>query len=412
MPALCRTLGCFCLALFGCAFLAGCHPVDRLRPAMPDVQPGFLLANWSALEGWNEDPVHDALPAFLRTCAAWDQLPDDIPLGGFGAVYGTAKDWRDACSRARALDTAAPEAVRQFFEDAFRPVAVRAGQAPEGLFTGYYEPELTGSLTQTARFNTPLFRRPLDLVHVELGDFREDLKGRRIAGRVVDGFLKPFHSRAEIEAGGLPEKELALVWVDDPVDAFFLHIQGSGRVVLPDGSVMRVGYDGQNGHPYTAIGRVLVDRGALTLEQASLRGIKNWLAQNPGEASAVMAANASYIFFKELTIPDPDLGPLGSLGVPLSPGRSLALDPTVHAMGVPVWLDAAAPGPREGEPDQQLRRLVIAQDTGGAISGPIRGDFFWGFGEDAGDRAGRMRHRGRMFVLIPVELAQRLEAQI
>lgn len=410
MPIARRLAGAIGMTLFGgiliAALVLALHWRYQSRPAMTRVAPRFLPVDWTELNGWREDSVHEALPAFLRSCVEWDKLPADAPLGGETAFYGTAGDWRNLCTRARNLENGTPEKIRRFFEQSFVPFAVHAGEEEEGLFTGYYEPELRGSRVRSAEFPIPLLQRPPDLVHVELGEFREDLKGRRIAGRVVDGRLKPFESRAEIDAGKLPFEELALVWVDDPVDAFFLHIQGSGRIVLRDGSVIRVGYDGQNGHPYTAIGRVLVERGAMTVEEASLRTIREWLAENPKEAADVMAHNASYVFFKEVDIADPGHGPLGSQGVPLTAHRSLAVDATVHAMGVPIWLDTSAPGEREGDADRSVRRLMIAQDTGGAIRGPVRGDYFWGFGDEAGEIAGRMRHRGRMFVLIPAALAQ------
>jgi membrane-bound lytic murein transglycosylase A len=408
MSAARRTLFAVCVILSGFVLLAALvialHLTPGSRLPMPRAEARFSPVDWSELEGWNGDAVHEALPAFLRSCDVWNSLPDDSPLGGEGILYGTAGDWREVCARARALDSAPSEDIRLFFERSFRPYAVSSGNEAEGLFTGYYEPELQGSLTEGAEFGTPLYKRPPDLVHVELGDFRDDLKGRRIAGRVVDGRLKPFESRAEIDGGALPADH-ALAWVD-PVDAFFLHIQGSGRVVLRDGSVMRVGYDGQNGHPYTAIARILVQQGVMTVEEASMARLKDWLRANPNEAPGVMAANASYVFFKEVEISDPGLGPLGSQGVPLTAHRSLAVDATVHAMGALVWLDASIPGLREGEADRTVRQLMVAQDTGGAIRGPVRGDYFWGFGEEAGNIAGRMRHRGRMYVLVPAALAR------
>ena len=334
-------------------------------------------ALFADLPGWAEDDLSAALSAFLRSCRrmkspaceAATRLPARIPAGG----------------------------ARAFFEASFQPFAVSAGNNPEGLFTGYYEPLLQGSRKRTDRFRVPLYIRPPDLVMVDLGDFREELKGQRIAGRVEEGALVPYPDRKAIAEGALSGRDLELVWVDDPVDAFFLQIQGSGRVRLDDGSEMRVGYAAQNGHPYFAIGKDLVERGAMSREEVSMQSIRRWLEQNPDLADDVMARNASYVFFEELK----GEGPLGAQGVPLTPGRSLAVDLKHWSLGVPVWLDTRAPSPRETEPDRPLRRLMIAQDTGGAIRGVVRGDVFWGHGEQAAAIAGRMKHPGRMWVLLP-----------
>ncbi len=232
---------------------------------------------------------------------------------------------------------------------------------------------------------------------MDLGDFRENLRGERIAGRVVDGRLKPMEDRAAISSGALRGRNLELVWVDDPVDAFFLHIQGSGRVVMDDGSVKRVGFDGQNGHPYVAVGRELIARGAMAREQVSMQSIRAWLKANPGEAQALMNANPSYVFFRPLG----GEGPEGAQGVVLTPGRSLAVDRNFVPYGVPVWLDAEDPL----DPAARVSRLMVAQDTGGAIRGPVRGDVFWGHGADAEERAGRMRSRGTYWLLLPRTVA-------
>jgi membrane-bound lytic murein transglycosylase A len=285
------------------------------------------------------------------------------------------------------------------------------GVEREGLFTGYYEPELRGSRRRHGPYQTPLYREPGDLIQVDLGAFREDLEGRRIAGRIVGGRLEPYHDRRSIDRGALAGRDLELVWVDDPVDAFFLQVQGSGRIVLEDGTVLRVGYDAQNGHPYTAIGRELVERGEMPLEEVSLQSIRRWLEAHPEEAPDLMATNASYVFFRMLG----GAGPLGSLGVPLTPGRSVAVDPRFLPLGAPVWLagsmpalpDEVASGPST-EPTEPigslpLRRLLVAQDTGGAIRGPVRGDVFWGAGERAEAVAGRMKHPGRLWLLLPTD---------
>ena len=373
------------------------RPVFVPIPVPPPPEKLVLRAvDFAALPGWRDDSHHGAAVALRRSCAALGKLPDERPIGPDG-LAGAAADWRDICAAAQAVTS---DAARDFFETWFRPFSVANNDDDEGLFTGYYEASLDGAREPGNGYATPLLARPDDLVMVGLGAFRDDLKGRRVAGRVVDGRLRPYPSRAEIEAGALAGRGLELVWVDDPVDAFFLHIQGSGRVALADGGELRLGYAGQNGHPYTAIGRDLIAAGALTRETVSMQSIRAWLAANPSRAQDMMDRNASYIFFRELS----GDGPVGAQGVALTPGRSLAVDRKFMPLSVPVWLDTVAPAADGGE--RVLRRLLIAQDTGGAIRGPVRGDVFWGHGDAAAETAGRMKSRGRYFVLLPRAVAE------
>lgn len=364
----------------------------------PPPRLALIPVAFEDLSGWADDDHAAAAAALRRSCERWQRLPDDRPVGRNG-IAGTVGDWRPICAAALALppDVAAP--ARAFFEARFRPYAVSVGGDAEGLFTGYYEAALRGRREPGDAFATPLLAKPDDLVMVDLGRFRDDLAGERIAGRVVDGRLFPYATRADIDAGALAGRDLELVWVDDPVDAFFLHIQGSGRVALPDGGDLRVGYAGHNGHPYFAIGRELIRRGAMTRETVSMQSIRQWLADNPDEAEAVMQLNPSFIFFRPL---DTD-GPLGAQGVVLTPGRSLAVDRRHVPLGLPVWLDASAPS-ADGGDDQPLRRLMVAQDTGGAIRGPVRGDVYWGGDAAAAEIAGRMKHPGRWYLLLPRSL--------
>lgn len=239
----------------------------------------------------------------------------------------------------------------------------------------------------------PLLQRPADLVAVELGGFRDSLKGERIAGRIDGNRLVPYETRAEIDAGALGDRARPLVWVDDPIDAFFLHIQGSGKVALDDGSAIRVGYAGQNGHVYFAIGRELIRREVLTRETVSLQTIRAWMEANPAEAEPLMHLNPSYIFFRELDRG----GPVGAQNVILTPQASLAIDRSLLPLGAPMWVDVQDPL----APETRWRRLMIAQDTGGAIRGPVRGDVFWGAGAEAEARAGVMKSRGRYWLLLP-----------
>ncbi|MGH6969596.1 MAG: murein transglycosylase A, partial [Stellaceae bacterium] len=305
-------------------------------------------------------------------------------------VAGLAGDWRQPCAAAAALNRPSDEAVRQFLESEFTPFAASDNGKIDALFTGYYDPELAGARRQSARFDVPILARPPDLVSVSLGAFRPAWRGERIAGRVVDGRLVPYWTRAEIEAGALDRFHLALFYVADPIELFFLQIQGSGRVRLPDGSTVEIGYDGENGRAYVTLGRLLVERGAMTLDQVSLQSIEAWLHAHPAEAKALMDENPSYVFFRALA----GAAPLGAQGVALTPEHSLAVDPRFVPLGVPLWLDMA-------QGATVTRLLAVAQDTGAAIKGPLRGDLFWGAGGAAAVQAGPMRAVGRLFLLLP-----------
>ncbi|MDW8443238.1 MAG: murein transglycosylase A [Acetobacteraceae bacterium] len=383
--------------------VGGCIGVPVPVPEPPPARLGLQPARFADLPGWSEDRHAEALPALAETCARLRALPPDRPMGGGEAASaraGRVGDWLPLCAEAARLPNGDHAAARSFFERNFRPWLAQnvTPQPPDpfGLFTGYFEPELTGSRIRRSPSQVPLLRRPPDLVAVDLGDFAPDLAGRRTAGRVVEGRLVPYPSREEIEQGLLDGRRLELVWLDDPIEAFFLHVQGAGRVRLAEGGLMRVGFAGQNGHPYVPIGRILVERGAMTLEQVSMQSIKAWLRANPAEARAVMRRNPSYVFFREVRGLDPNEGPPGTFGAPLTPGRSIAVDPQHIPLGIPIWLSTRHPG--HGGP---LRRVVLAQDTGGAIRGPVRGDLFWGWGEQAADAAGRMNERGTWWLLLP-----------
>jgi membrane-bound lytic murein transglycosylase A len=287
------------------------------------------------------------------------------------------------------------DGARAFFEARFEPRLQRAGWfRSTGLVTGYYEPLLHGNWTRTDRYRYPLYRLPEDLVSVELGALYPELKNKRVRGRLTGRRVVPYFSRTEIDSIRSPLAGNELLWVDDPVALFFLQIQGSGRVRLPSGEMLSVGYADQNGYAYTAIGRTVAERAGLKLEDIDLPTIRAWLADHPEDAQAVMNANASYVFFalRDSSLP----GPLGALGVPLLPERAVAVDPAYVPLGVPVWLDTNLPGE-----EKPYRQLVFAQDTGGAIKGPVRADLFFGYGANAEAYAGRMRSPGTLYVLLP-----------
>ena len=368
-------------------------------PPLPPVERLTLTAaRLAELPGWAEDRVAEAMPALRRSCARLLRLPADRAMGRDG-IAGTAADWQPPCRDLMALGEADEARARAFLERWFTPFRVADGDDADGVFTGYYEAELRGARRPGGRYRVPLYRRPPSLISVELGLFRPDLEGRRIAGKVVGGRLRPFDGRAGIEAGALAGRGLELLWVDDPVDAFFLHVQGSGRVKMADGSVVRVGFDGSNDLPFLAIGRSLIEAGLLDAKRVSMQSIRDWLRANPEPGREIMARNARFIFFRELA----GDGPVGAQGVALTPGRSLAVDRAYLPLGAPIWLDTHWPG----DPARPLRRLLVAQDTGAAIKGPVRGDLFWGFGEAALAQAGRMKALGRYYLFLPRAAAAR-----
>lgn len=310
------------------------------------------VLDFADLDGWAEDDHAAALQAFRITCEALSDA-DWAPLCALGQDAGRT----DA-------------AARQFFELFFRPVLVGT---PPALFTGYYEPELRGSLTRSPRYAWPLYRKPPELSEGQL-----------------------WHPRSVIEGGILRGRGLELVWLDDPVEAYFLQVQGSGRVRLPDGRVMRVAYAGKNGHPYRSIGQELIRRGA-TMADVSAQDIKAWVRANPAAGRDLLNTNPSFVFFRQLDDLPADRGPIGAMGRSITPLRSVAIDPQFTPLGAPVWIE------KDGR--EPLRRLMIAQDTGGAIKGPQRADIFYGTGFDAGETAGRVKDGGRMIMLLPIDRA-------
>jgi len=362
----------------------------------------LVPAAFADLPGWDADDFTDAGIALGRSCAHLDDLPEDRELGGAGYA-GTVADWRSFCAALAAIDAADGNALRPLLQQWLTPLLVIDGTQETGLFTGYYEASLNGSRRRHGAFQIPILGLPPDLISVDLGAFRAEFRGRRIAGRVADGRLLPYADRAAIETGALAEQGLEIAWVDDPVDAFFLHIQGSGRIALDDGGDMRVGYAAQNGHAYRAIGRDLVDSGAIARPDISMQSIRRWMAAHPDAARALMRRNASYVFFRELA----GGGPIGAGGSVLTPARSLAVDRKWHALDVPAWFAGQVPDDNgdAASPARQMARLMITQDTGGAITGIIRGDVFWGHGPRAASIAGRMQGRGRLWLLLPIPLA-------
>lgn len=369
-----------------CPACPPCTPAGTVEPpAQPPAKP-LQPAAWDDLPGWGDDDLRAAWPAFLQSCRGLAGKPQ-------------AAAWKRVCELGKNIDSSRTAAVRRFFEDNFQPYAVVAADGKaNGLITGYYEPLLRGSRERSATYANPVLGVPDDLLTIDLGELYPELRHMRLRGRLQGNKVVPYLSRAEITAQQEKGRQPPLLWVDDAVELFFLQVQGSGRVKLPNGGMVRLAYADQNGHPYQSIGRLLVERGELKLEEASMQGIQAWGRANPNRLADLLNANPSYVFFREL--PNSGDGPAGSLGVPLTAERSLAVDPRTIPLGAPVFLATTRPNSV-----QPLSRLMLAQDTGGAIKGAVRADFFWGFGKAAGDNAGRMRQSGRLWVLLPPEAA-------
>lgn len=372
--------------------LVGCHTAPLRAPQGVPAEPlppllRYQAVDWQALPAFAADDLTQAWPALLASCRA-PRMP---------------AAWSDFCRAAPQVEPRDAVAQRGLLMARLRPYRVvtvtqdaRRDTRDTGLITGYYEPVLKGSRKRGGIYQTPLYAVPDDLVSIELGDQYPALKGERIRGRLQGKRVTPYPDREQLADG----KTLAgreIVWVDSAIDAFFLQIQGSGRVQLEDGSTLRLAYADVNGRPYRAIGRYLVERGELTADQATAPALRQWLAEHPERQSEVFNTNPSVVFFREEKLGDPAVGPRGSLAVPLTAGRSLAVDPRVLPLGAPFFLSTTHPV--TGEP---MQRLMLAQDTGGAIRGALRADFFWGLGAAAGEAAGRMRQEGALWLLWPL----------
>ena len=351
-------------------------PMAKPPPSGPETAQYQEVA-FDTLPGWSQAALAPSLRTFLTGCG---RPPTPLLI---------------ACELAALVPPGDEAAARKFFESEFTAYALRSSSSGEtGLLTGYYEPVIDGARARDADHRFPVYGVPDDLIVVDLGAVSSEVRGLRLRGRLDGRRLVPYYSRAEIESRDVPAPILA--WTRDPVELFFLQIQGSGQIRLLDGGRMRIGYADQNGHPFRSLGRYLVDRGEMTLDQASMQNIKAWAEQNPHKLRDALNANPSYVFFRELKELKVEEGPIGALGVPLTAGYSLAVDRRFVPLGAPVYLATNYPLSEE-----RLERLMAAQDTGGAIRGVVRGDFFWGSGSDAGAQAGRMRNQTRMWLLWP-----------
>jgi len=361
-------------------------PVAETKPTEKPTEPVKIAdysllkpAKWEDIDGLLEDDLSAAWPAWQQSCNTLINKPQ----------------WQATCAAAKTMHKPNNAAVIAYLTNYFDVYATtNADGTDSGLITGYYEPLLKGSRKKSAQNLYPLYRQPKDLVTVELGDVYPELKYKRVRGKLVGNKLLPYSTRAEIEANPSPLAGSEFLWINDIIDVFFLQVQGSGLVQLDNGQEVHVGYADQNGHPYNSIGRILVDRGELTLDQASMQGIKNWARTHMDKLRDLLNSNPSYVFFREL--PGGLPGPIGALGVPVSAERSVAIDPKFVPLGAPIFLSTTQPNNLK-----PLKRLLLAQDTGGAIKGGVRADFFWGAGNDAGAKAGAMKQTGKIWVMLP-----------
>lgn len=356
--------------------LGGCCTIPK-----PPSPPVPKAVGWGELPGWKTGNVMPAWEAFRKNCAVLKNRPS----------------WISVCDAAASLQNPDAAQAKSFFEQHFQPYRLaNADGSDKGLITGYFEPIIRGSTKPSSRYRYPVYGVPGDLISVDLGELYPQLKHMRLRGRLEGQKLVPYYSRKQIDGESSPLKGDEILWADDAIDLFFLQIQGSGKVALDNGETVRIGYADQNGYPYQSIGRILVERGEIPLEKASMAGIKDWARNHPEKLEELLDNNPSYIFFRFLpnTLPDPP----GALGIPLTPGRSIAVDARVIPLGAPVYLSTTWP-----DSEKPLNRLMLAQDTGGAIKGEVRADVYWGSGRAAGELAGKTRQRGRLWILLPVK---------
>ncbi len=365
------------------------------RPQRPTIADRLTRLSYAQIAGWRDDDHALAFAAFLRSAHQIVETPPTkrhraIDLNALVAV----------AHRAILSGPMTAQTARRFFEEHFEPARIDAA----GFVTGYYEPELAASPVRTGQFPVPIHKRPPDLIDVDGGNRPAGWDPEIRFGRQTEDGIEPYFDRAAIEDGALAGKGLELAWLADPVDAYFVHIQGSARLRMAGGGLERIAFDGKSGHAYTSIGKLAVERGYLSVAAADKAGLETWLRQNRQDGRQLMQQNRSYIFFRQ-TPPAPlEQGPIGAAGIPLTAGRSLAIDRKLVTFHTPLWVDAAGipdPDAPTGAAATHFRRLMIAQDTGSAIVGPARGDLFYGSGKEAGDRAGRVRHRAAMTLLLP-----------
>lgn len=374
----------YLIALMLLALLCACVPTTAppAKPEPPEVVTArYQTAQWSELPGWPGEQLQASWRAWQASCTR----------------LKARAEWRDICADAAGVGSTDTAAMRSFFEKRFSPWQIETNTGVDsGLITGYYEIVMTGG-RKSKPGRVPIYGVPDDLLTLDFGAQYPELKDLRLRGRLEGKKVVPYWSRSDIDNGKLGAEGRVLAWADDPVDVFFLQVQGSGRLQLEDGSILRIGYANQNGHPYRAVGKWLVDNGELTREQVTMQSIREWVRTHPARRDEILQSNPSYVFFK--VMPATAASAVGALNVPLTDAASIAVDPRFIPLGSPVYLATTRP-----DNNAPLNRLVQAQDTGGAIRGPVRADYFWGSGAQAGDLAGKMKQQGRLWLLWPRDL--------
>ncbi len=356
-------------------------------------------ASFIQLPGWETAQFKPSLAAFRLSCRTLLKQ-DPEKWAGSQHIAFKIKDWQPACSKAMSLEPASNAAIKAFFQTWFTPVEFYQGKPIRGLFTGYFLPRLHGSLNKTEQYTVPLYGLPSNLVTANLGLFKPELKNKRIVGHLVGKNLVPFYTREEINRGAIHNTAPVLFWINNPMDRSFLEIEGSGVIELPDGKQMYIGYAGENGAAYSSIATILILQGIMTPDMASSKHIKHYLNDHPEDIDRVLNQNKSFIFFRHL----PTHAAIGAQGVALTPGYTLAVDPTWIPYGTPTWLSTTVPT-KNGNNSTPFNRLMVAQDTGGAIRGTVRGDVFWGTGKNAAFIANHMQGQGRYWLLLPRHIA-------
>lgn len=378
------------LILFTIAILLGLHQVY-----ITHTKPRLKQQSFNQLPGWQSTKMRLSLQAFQTSCKVLLKMPPNSPVGT-PRIPMTAKNWHPVCLAAKAVDSKSNEQIKLFFETWFTPVTFYKFAIVKGLFTGYYVPLLHGSLTPTKQYSIPIYSVPDDLIHINLALFDDKLMHKKLLGRIYNNQLVPYYTRQEINQGAILQKTKVIAWVDSTIDRLFLEIQGSGIIQLTDGSRLFVGYGNQNGARYTPIAKILIKKGVMTFKNQSMQGIRAYLESHPNEIDMIINQNKSFVFFKILK----NNTPVGTKDIALTPGYSLAIDPKWIPIGAPIWLNTTRPT-QQGSQQKPLQRLLIAQDTGGAIRGPVRGDVFWGAGQNATEIAGRMKNVGQYWILLP-----------
>lgn len=370
------------------------HQETKKGPQQPTIY--LKQRSFSDLPGWKKARMKKSLLAFQISCKTFLRQDPEQPVGS-EYINLRAKDWQPICRKALTIQPIKEKLAKKFFQQWFIPVEFNDKKPVRGLFTGYYMAFLHGSKTKTEEYNIPIYGLPSNLVTINLGLFDPILKNRHITGRIEGNQFLPYPTRAEINKGAISDKAPVIVWVNNAVDRLFLEVQGSGTVEFNDGSQMHIGYAGQNGAPYTAIAKVLIEKGVMTKDNASMQHIKSYLEEHPEQMDSVLNQNKSFVFFHELK----NDAALGAQGVALTPGYSLAVDRKWIPLGAPLWLQTTRPGDKDPDQTKTLQRLMIAQDTGGAIRGLVRGDVYWGAGENATYIAGHMKNHGHYWLLLP-----------